>query len=303
MRLAVFFIGMLLLAGCAKEEGARQVVLYTSQDHVYSEPILKEFSKEKGIPAKAVYDSESAKTAGLANRLRFEKANPVCDVFWNNEEMHTWRLAREEVLEKWIAVGYRTRRLVINTNLLALNERPASLLELTNSAWQGKFVIAYPLFGTTGLHFAALRQHWGMEQWEKWCRGLVENEAKVVDGNSVVVKMVGSGEAAIGLTDSDDIVAGQKQGFPIIALPLWPESVAIPNTIALVKGAPNPEGASELVEYLSSRPVLEKLVQTGALEGTDIETVQDETLRVNWNEILDSYDEAVEFLKEVFVRS
>ena len=217
--------------------------------------------------------------------------------------MHTWRLAREEVLEKWIAVGYRTRRLVINTNLLALNERPASLLELTNSAWQGKFVIAYPLFGTTGLHFAALRQHWGMEQWEKWCRGLVENEAKVVDGNSVVVKMVGSGEVAIGLTDSDDIVAGQKQGFPIIALPLWPESVAIPNTIALVKGAPNPEGASELVEYLSSRPVLEKLVQTGALEGIDIETVEDETLRVNWNEILDSYDEAVEFLKEVFVRS
>ena len=296
------FIGVALLIGCGREDSSKHVVVYTSQDHVYAEPILKRFAPESGVNAQAVYDSESTKTAGLANRLRFEKANPVCDLFWNNEEMHTRRLAREEVLERWTAVGYRTRRLVINTNLLALNEGPGSLLQLTNVEWKGKVVLAYPLFGTTGLHFAALRQHWGKEQWETWCRALIENEAKIVDGNSVVVKLVGSGEAAIGLTDSDDILAGQKQGFPIVALPLWAESVAIPNTIGIVKGAPNSKGANALMEYLSSRPVLEELVRVGALEGIDIKEVEDETLRVNWNDILDGYEESMDFLKEVFVR-
>ena len=36
---------------------------------------------------------------------------------------------------------------------------------------------------------------------ELHARALVANEAKLVDGNSVVVKLVGRGEAAIGLTD------------------------------------------------------------------------------------------------------
>ena len=63
-----------------------------------------------------------------------------------------------------------------------------------------------------------LRQRWGEANWLAWCRALVANEAKLVDGNSVVVKLVGRGEAAIGLTDSDDILAGQREGLPVAAL-------------------------------------------------------------------------------------
>jgi len=47
-----------------------------------------------------------------------------------------------------------------------------------------------------------------------------------VDGNSVVVQLVGRGEAWIGLTDWDDIMA-VAQGFPVTALPLGPESLLI----------------------------------------------------------------------------
>src|SRR6266478_5951329 len=46
-----------------------QVVVYASQDEVYAEPILQEFTKETGIKVQAVYDSEAVKTVGLANRL------------------------------------------------------------------------------------------------------------------------------------------------------------------------------------------------------------------------------------------
>ena len=125
-----------------------------------------------------------------------------------------WR--REHVFREtngWAAVGYRSRRIVINTNRLSLAAAPHSLLELTNETWRGKVALAYPQFGTTATHFHALRQHWGDERWQAWCRALAANKPLLVDGNSVVVKMVGRGEAWIGLTDSDDIAAGQAGGL------------------------------------------------------------------------------------------
>jgi len=59
----------------------------------YAEPIFREFEKQTGIKVLAVYDNESVKTVGLANRLLAERSHPQCNVFWGNEEMRTvnWR--------------------------------------------------------------------------------------------------------------------------------------------------------------------------------------------------------------------
>ena len=98
-----------------------QVVVYAAQDQVYAEPILREFEKETGIKVKAVYDSEAVKTVGLANRLLAERSHPQCDVFWGNEEMRTRQLAAQSVFREtngWAAFGYRSRRIVINTNFV-----------------------------------------------------------------------------------------------------------------------------------------------------------------------------------------
>ena len=63
----------------------------------------------------------------------------------------------------------------------------------------------------------------GEERWQAWCRALQANRPFLVDGNSVVVNLVGRGEAWIGLTDSDDIAAGRRDGLPIAELPLTGE--------------------------------------------------------------------------------
>lgn len=294
------------IAGCGAPEATDVVVVYTSQDQVYSEPILKQFTAETGIEVKAVYDTESAKTAGLANRLRFEKENPQCDLFWNNEEMHTRLLAQDGVFREqngWRTVGYRTRRLVINTNLVRLDRVPGSLLELTNEVWNGRVALAYPLFGTTATHFLALKQLWGEEQWKAWCYGLVRNGAKVVDGNSVVVKLVGAGEVAIGLTDSDDILAGQRQNLPVMALPLTEEFIAIPNTIGLLRYSPHPENADLLAGYLAKPETLRKLVEAGALEGVDLKNAPANLWEVDWSQPREAIQQTAYYLKVIFVRS
>jgi iron(III) transport system substrate-binding protein len=85
--IAVCLLGLVVLspAGCSgREAGQQEVVIYTSLDKVFSEPILEAFEKETGIRVLPVYDSEATKTTGLVNRLITEKGNPKADVFWTH---------------------------------------------------------------------------------------------------------------------------------------------------------------------------------------------------------------------------
>jgi iron(III) transport system substrate-binding protein len=301
-----FFLLLLTLlwSGCGDSPRKKFVVLYTSQDQFYAEPILKEFTEKTGIEVRPVFDTESAKTAGLAHRLRAEAYNPQCDVFWSNEEMHTRQLVNAGALDQnFKTTGSRTRRIVINTNLVSSDKIPTSLLELTNGVWNGRVALAYPLFGTTKAHFVALRQLWGEEVWKSWCYGLVRNGAKVVDGNSVVVKLVAAGECAIGLTDSDDIAVAVKEGKPVAGLEPTGECIAIPSTVALVRDAPHPDSAQALIDFLSAPETVRRLVTAHALESVEAKPDFPQLLTVDWTEAIKEAKAAGEFLEIIFVRS
>ena len=288
-----------------KAHKLNEVIAYTSQDQVYAEPILQDFTRQTGIKVRAVYDSEAVKTVGLANRLLAEKAHPQCDVFWNNEELRTRQLAAQNVFREtnaWAAVGYRSRRIAVNTNKLALAAAPRHPFELTNAVWRGKVALAYPLFGTTATHFLALRQAWGDSNWQSWCRALAGNKPFLVDGNSVAAKLVARGEACVGLTDSDDIAAEQSEALPIAALPLTEESLLIPNTVAVVRSAPHADAAQRLFEFLQRREITERLSAAHALEGVAASEVSTPTLKPDWDSLLRQMDAATATLKHIFLR-
>jgi iron(III) transport system substrate-binding protein len=285
--------------------GKTQSVAYCAQDQDYAEPILREFQKQTGVKVLPVYDSEAVKTVGLANRLIAERSHPQCDVFWGNEELRTRQLAAQNVFREtngWAAFGYRSRRIVINTNRLSLAAAPRSLLDLTNETWRGKVALAYPQFGTTATHFHALRQYWGDAAWEAWCRAFAANKPLLVDGNSVVVKMVGRGEASIGLTDSDDISAGQQEGLPVASLPITVETLLIPNTVGVVHGGPHPAAGQKLFEYLQDRHVVQQLVAAKALEGISAGEVTVLTLKPDWPAMLRDLDSTTATLNKIFLR-
>jgi len=284
----------------------RAVVVYTSQDEVYAEPILKDFEKQTGIHVKTVFDSEAVKTVGLANRLLQEKNNPQCDVFWNNEEFRTRQLAAKGVFrdpDGWTHLGYRTRRILINTNYVKAADAPRAWTDVTNKIWSHKVALAFPLFGTTSTHFQALRQLWGDAAWQSWCRALVANNPFVVDGNSVVVKQVARGEAWIGLADSDDIADAQQEGAPILALPVTPETLFLPNTVAVIKSCPHPQAAQQLFDFLRDKKISQRLVDAHALEGATLEpSVAATGLTVNWDQLLRDLEPATEETKQIFLR-
>jgi iron(III) transport system substrate-binding protein len=268
------------------------VVVYTSLDQPFSEPILRDFEAATGIKARAVYDVEAAKTTGLVNRLAAERSRPQADVFWSSEYAQTLRLKEDGLLEAydspsakgipeeyrdaeryWTGFAVRARVIVVNTDLVPPERFPRSLEDLLDPYWQaGDVGIANPLFGTTATHAAALFAALGPESARSYFERMSERGVRVVDGNSVVRDMVASGELKAGLTDTDDAQVAVDKGEPIAVI--YPDqtggnglgTLLIPNTVALVKGAPHPEAARKLVDYLLSPEVEAKLARSGSAQ-------------------------------------
>ncbi|MDP6891540.1 MAG: substrate-binding domain-containing protein [Verrucomicrobiota bacterium] len=289
---------LMLLVGCGFK--GESLTIYTSQDQVYAEPILREFENQSGIRIRAVYDSEAVKTVGLVNRLIVEKDNPQCDLFWNNEELRTRQLAAKGVLDKDIGIevfGARTRQWVWNTNQLSLTSIPKNLTTLTNVQWRGKVAIALPLFGSTSTHFQILRQQWGKERWQQWCRALVANDVMTVDGNSVVVQLVGRGEVALGLTDSDDVRAGLKNQLPIAGKSIIEDGFVIRNSVGYIAGSAFPNLAQRLAAFLKSDSVKVTLIDAGALDSSSSGFGQE----IDWPSMVAENEVAINELKSVFL--
>lgn len=278
--------GLLVVACRPEDAAAASVVIYTSVDQLFSEPVLRAFEDETGITVKAVYDVEAAKTTGLVNRLIAEKNNPQADVFWNGEFVQTILLQEEEVLASyqspnaadipavyqdpahyWTGFGGRARVILINTELVPAERAPHSLDDLLDPGWAGEQIgIAYPLFGTTATHAAALYAWWGPEQGRSYFEQLAEREVQVVDGNSVVRDMVAAGQLAFGLTDTDDACGAVADGAPVEIV--FPDqgvgemgTLIVPNTVALIDGGPNPENGQKLIDYLLGQRTAEKLIE------------------------------------------
>ncbi len=292
---------LLALAGCGPTP--RRVVVYASQDQVYAEPILKRFTQETGIRVDAIYDSEAVKTIGLANRLIAEQARPIADVFWGNEELRSRQLAARGVLrggEELLQIGSRSRCLIFNRSLLRERELPTSMIELTNSRWQGKIALAYPLFGSTSTHFLLLRHRWGESNWLTWCRALAANKPLLFEGNSLVARAVGRGQCHLGLTDSDDYESELRSGKPVARVPWTAELSRLANTVGRTTHGPHPREAEELMRYLASDAVEQALTEAHALEPN---TFSDPPLsEPQWEAVLRDMAEATGQLKDLFLR-
>lgn len=315
---------------------ANEIVVYTSHDQDYSEPILKDFADKTGIKVKPVFDVEATKTTGLVNRLIAEKDNPQADVFWNNEVSRSIVLKREGVLEpycppnslnipntykdldcSWTGFAARARILIVNTDLVENGEEPKTLEELTKPEWEDKVTIANPLFGTTASHTTALFLAWGDEKAKKYFEDLKENGVIIAESNGQTRDMVADGELPVGFTDTDDANDAIVDGKPVkVVYPDQNENqigtLVIPNSVMLIKGAPHLENAKKFIDFLLSKEVEAKLAQSKAVQmpvRADVERPQNvpsidsiRTMDVSWEEITDKLQDVQEFLQDLFLR-
>ncbi|MEN8130502.1 MAG: extracellular solute-binding protein [Pseudomonadota bacterium] len=323
-----------LVLALVTEAYADEVVVYTSLDQVFSEPVLQAYEKKTGIKVKAVYDVEASKTTGLVNRLIAEKRNPRADVFWNSEVGRTLVLKGKGVLTPytspsardiprqfkgkegyWTGFAARARVLIYNQTLVPEEKLPKSIFDLTQPEWKGKVALAYPLFGTTATHVAAWYAVLGAERTEQYLRDLKANDVLIVNGNATSRDVVVQGEVPLGFTDTDDVNVAIQSGKPVNMI--FPDkdglgTLMIPNTIALIKGAPNSEQGKKLIDYLLSKKVEQTLafsdsMQIPVRDGVDrpahvppYESIH--AMEVDYQAIANYMDRASRFSRELFLR-
>ena len=327
-----------MMGGCQSPsgDGKGEVVVFAALDREFSEPVLNDFQRESGVRVSAKYDVESTKTVGLVTLIRQQKSRPQCDVFWNNEILHTLRLKREGLLESysspagepfpawardrdgaWHGFAGRARVLLVNTRLLPEADAwPVSVDDLASERWRGKCGLAKPLFGTTASHAALLFSQRGDEAGREFFRAVRRN-AEVLSGNKQVAVAVGRGQLSFGLTDTDDALAELNAGSPVrIVFPDQgegrPGSVLIPNTTAIIKGCRHEDAARRLVDHLLSASVERSLAESSSgqyplnpkvVTESQVPTPSDvRWMEVDWQAAADNWESSSEFLREEFAR-
>jgi iron(III) transport system substrate-binding protein len=304
---AAFLASLLIVAavaGCVPRV-ENEVVIYAAADREYAKPILDSFERDwskESVSVMRQFDVEASKTLGLVKRIESESERPRCDVFWNNEIMHTIRLQKQGLLEKrrwsipdnwprnyraadgtWVGIAARARVLLVNRDLVPPEQVPTSVFELGSQRWKSKCGIAFPLYGTTATHMALIASHekairlteaalahgnneQGTFEWSRWSRAVASN-AVVLSGNKQVALAVSSGELAWGLTDTDDAIIEVERGQRVEIV--YPDQMAggwgtvfIPNTICVPKKSPHPILAGRLADYLVSQGVESRLTMS-----------------------------------------
>ena len=322
------------MAGCFSAS-SDSVTVYSALDRNFSEPVFDSFQESQGIQVLAKYDTESTKTVGLANQILQQSAGAGgCDLFWNNEILHTLRLEAagklrlipSELLNgypdsfrstdgRWVGLAARARIIVANTDRLDPERVPKSIMDLADPQWKGQACLAKPLFGTTATHFAVLYQQLGEQAFTDFVQQLIDNDVAILSGNRQVAADVASGKYVFGFTDTDDFNLEKQAGQPVQLI--WPDqessqagTLLLPNTLCLPVSGVHQRHAETLLGYLlageietrlakgpsAQFPLKEGVVASSPLLSDPAPRWQE----VEWDKVLNAWEKSSEILKQKF---
>ena len=226
---ALLAAGALATAGCSSDSSAGapkeddvaaaaqagELVVYSGRNKKLIEPLLEMFTASTGIEVAARYGG----SAELAAQLLEEGGRTPASVFLSQDAgalgalQDADRLASldDAALEKvpakyrsaedrWVGVSGRSRVLVYNPEIVAENDLPESVFDLTKPEYEGKVAFA-PTNASFQSFVTAMRVSEGEERTKEFLEGLKANDAQAYDGNIVIVDAVDKGEIPFGLVN------------------------------------------------------------------------------------------------------
>lgn len=263
-----------------------KLVIYSGRSEALIQPVLDAFqSKYPKVEILIKAGSNSA----LANALIEEQSNPQADIFITTEMFTAQSLAQKGIFQSyfpkgaeslsaefigpnqtWIGLTRRARVILYNADLVAPEELPASIFDLTNPEWKGQVAAAGSTNGGMQAHIAAMRKLLGEEATANWLKGLLANNVTFFGGHTDVRKAVGAGEFKLGLVNHYYYHLQKAEGSNVgIIYPDQDEGqIGLLTNItaaAIVRDAQNLPAAQALLDFLVS-PEGQKLFAEGNYE-------------------------------------
>lgn len=271
--------GALFLTGCSAGESAKaELTVYSGRSEEFIAPFFAEFEAETGIKLNVRYGD----SAELAAQLLEEGANSPADLFLSQDAGALGAVAEAGLLanlpaeilgtiesrftspdSKWVGVTGRARVFAYSPE--RVSKLPASYIDMTNPIYRGRFGIA-PTNSSFQAFVTALRLSIGEAKTEAWLSGLVANEAKYYEKNSMIVEAIEKGEIDLGLVNHYYIFEVAKAlGREISVKDGFFTDGDLGNMInvsgaGILSSAENSDAAAQLIEYLLRPSTQEKFV-------------------------------------------
>lgn len=218
--LLTFVAATSTLVGCGDDKqtnagDAGKLVVYSGREAELVDPLFKAFESDTGINVEVRY----AGSPELAATIAEEGDNGRADVFFAQDAGSIGSVAEKGLLaglntdvtaaipaeyrdgaNRWTGVTGRVRVLAYNTEKIAHDDLPASVLELTDGKWKGRLGIA-PGNASFQAFVTAMRETRGDAATLKWLKAIKANEPQTFDGNGAIVEAAAKGEIDAGLVN------------------------------------------------------------------------------------------------------
>ncbi|NLC65867.1 MAG: extracellular solute-binding protein [Clostridium sp.] len=255
-----------------------ELVVYCPHNAEVINPIVKEFGERTGIKV----DIVAAGTGELLKRVESESDNPLGDVMWGggaesldsfkeyfspyktSEDSHIPDNFKDED-NYWTGFSALPMVIMYNKNLVKEDEVPKTWKDLTDPKYKGKIAYAEP--GKSGSSYTTLvtmleaRKEDGDDGWD-FIREFIANlDGKIIESSSGVYVGVADGEYSLGLTLEEAAMRYVNEGAEVGIV--YPEdgTSAVPDGIAVIKGAKNQANAEKFVDFVTGKDVQEIVVK------------------------------------------
>jgi iron(III) transport system substrate-binding protein len=248
-----------------------KVVVYTAHEDSILNALAPRFEKDTGIKLEYV----KLASGDVIKRAKAEAGNVQADVIWSigGEQLEAdnailapytpkeWDkvAAVFKVGTNWLPYTGIMNVFIVNTKMLSPDKYPkkwtdladARFKKLVSSARADKSGSAYMQLCNTLLIYKDTG-------WDAY-KGIMQNMVVSASSGSVP-KFVNDGEQAVGITLEDNAFRYVQGGGPVAIVYPTDGTVAAPDGLALLKGAPNAEAGKIFIDWCLSKPIQEYLV-------------------------------------------
>lgn len=268
----------------APEAGTLQI--YSAQHINVTEAVAEAFTEETGIPTQ-VRDGQDSSMGHMI--VQEGDASPA-DVFLTENspamtvveregllapvEPATLAQVRDEMVPSaglWSPIAARSTVLIYNTDLVSEDELPASMMDLADPEWAGKWGGA-PGGADFQAIVAGMLAERGEDETRAWLEALADN-AEIYNNNIATMKAVNAGEVPVGIMYHyywyrDQ--AGDKEGSANTALHYFgggdPGAFLSLSAGGVLASSDMPEEAQQFLAYVTSPEGQQVLVDSGSME-------------------------------------
>ncbi len=264
LALVLVISGMVFAAGKTEtvaEAPTKKVSLYANITAI--EPILEYYNKSTGSEVEYTRLSTARYVSTILTEVEAKKLTadvvqgplPILEILREQGVLANYKAKAAEGYPEWAKkdgiylFGIEYVGLIYNTDLVKPEEAPKRYQDLADPKWKGHIVMADPATHATTISWlVGLKENvFSSEaEWRAFLKGLAANEPMFVASFGPTPAPLASGEKKIGISMPKYIVTHAPA--PLDYAKISP-MLGSPRAIALTKGAPNPRGAEQFLEF------------------------------------------------------